>query len=89
MMLEHQYDLPPPSWLRGKSVLQKCCDMYNSLPYNLRQPLAADVTVEKGYSEFKIGLDKWLESVPDQPGVPGLARHYGPNSIFNQCRARR
>ena len=73
--------------LKSLSVLNKCCDLYNCLPSQLRRPISADA--EPNYPQFKTELDKWLATIPDQPSIPGRHRPSKSNSINHQKYYRR
>ena len=51
--------------------------MYNSLPNYLRD--IKGVKTEK----FKFELDKFLDTIPDQPKMPNYVTTSGSNSILN------
>ena len=73
-------------WLKGKSVLSRCCSLYNCLPPQLRQPIQADK--EPDFKEFKKAVDKWLANIPDQPTCLGRKRLGASNSIIDQLPYR-
>ena len=77
------HDTHPPKWLERHSVLDMCCQLYNTLPVNLRLMLPSDA--KPNLPLFKVHLDKWLEMIPDQPTVPpGRWRPAKTNSILHQ-----
>ncbi len=82
MTAHHNTNLP--DWLKGKSVLERCCDFYNAMPLHLRQLIPAEK--EPSVDKFKPQLDEWLSKMPDQPGpVPhGRFRPARSNSILDQ-----
>ena len=84
--LKTQHDTNAPTWLEGKSVLARCCALYNCLPPKLRQPIKADK--EPSFPDFKEGVDEWLSSIPDQPNCSGRSRLGKTNSILDQCAYR-
>ena len=73
--------------LKALSILNKCCDLNNCLPSQLRRPISADA--EPNYPQFKTELDKWLSTIPDQPSIPGRHRPSKSNSIIHQKDYRR
>ena len=71
-----------PSQLKARSVLNKCCELFNCLPSKLRCPTPPDSLPDP--ARFKALLDKWLASIPDQPTIPGRFRPAITNSILHQ-----
>ena len=67
--------------LKARSVLTKCCTLFNCLPAKLRREADGDST---DYNKFKGSFDTWLASIPDQPTVPGRFRPALTNSIIHQ-----
>ena len=68
--------------IKSRSVLNKCCELYNHLPAKLRRTVPADKDPE--LPKFKQSLDEWLATIPDQPTVPGKFRPAQSNSILHQ-----
>jgi hypothetical protein len=66
--------------LRRDSVLYKGPRLFNTLPVSLRQ----SVQFEPNLQTFKSKLDKFLNTVPDQPTVSGLIRAASSNSVIDQ-----
>ena len=77
----HTPDLP--NWLSDKSVLERCCKLYNLLPLKLRLPIKADK--EPNLLKFKEDLDKWLTRIPDRP-TTRRSRPAGSNSLVDQIQ---
>ena len=75
-----------PKWLEDKCVLQKCCNLYNCLPPDLKRPIEEDE--EPSLDKFKTALDKWLTTIPDRPDVPTRAKVSKSNSILHQIEYR-
>ena len=82
ILLGHTASPTLPTDLKARSILAKCCTLYNCLPANLRRP--DDGTHPPNYKKFKEDLDKWLATIPDQPTVPGRFRPAQTNSILHQ-----
>ena len=82
MTAHHNTNLP--DWLKGYSVLERCCALYNAMPLHLRQLIPGDK--EPSLDSFKPLLDEWLSKMPDQPGPvpPRCFRPAKSNSIFDQ-----
>ena len=59
--------------------------LFNTLPAHIRNIAGQSLAV------FKKHLDKFLKSIPDEPGLPGYAasRAAGSNSIVDQFHYRR
>ena len=71
-----------PDWLADKSILQACCDLYNSLPRALRNTLKPE---EKPcLATFKRLLDEWLVKIPDRPTASRRPKVAQSNSIMHQ-----
>ena len=78
-----KHDTNPPKWLERHSVLEKCCELYNTLPLSLRQMLPPEE--EPSLEKFKTQLDEWIEKIPDQPTIPACRwRPAKTNSIMHQ-----
>ena len=84
MTAHHNVSEAIPDWLKDKSVLKTCCELFNAIPPTLRQPVAADK--EPDFAKFKEDLDKWLTKVPDRPACTGRFNPAGSNSILQQIR---
>ena len=76
----------PPHWLEDLSVLSNCSVLYNLLPHRLRQPVPMDV--EPSFPDFKVEVDRWLSTIPDQPSCPGRSKLGRTNSIVHQIEYR-
>ena len=70
-----------PGWLAGKSILEGCCELFNSLPRQLRVVLPTDE--EPSFPRFKTLLDEWLETIPDRPISARRPRTAKSNSIID------
>ena len=62
---------------REASLQVKGSRLFNLIPSELRD---LSGTVE----QFKAGLDRWLQQIPDQPTVNGRARAVNSNSLLDQ-----
>ena len=60
------------------SLWVKGAKLFNLVPQEIRN--LTGVTVDN----FKLNLDMWLQSVPDQPTIPGRQRAAQTNSILDQ-----
>ena len=69
-----------------KSILSRCCRLYNSIPSHLRQLSQDD---DPKLQSFKKDLDKWLATVPDQPTISQRQRAAPSNSILDQKNYRK
>lgn len=58
------------------SFVINCCKLWNSLPYNLTHISSLNL--------FKVHLDKFLITVPDEPPIPGYP-FVNSNSVSEQC----
>ena len=89
IVVEPKINLRAPAWVatvRGASFFVKGPKLWNIIPLELRQPEFVNNPTPKLVNNFKSALDRYLETVPDQPSVNGLAR-YRPaltNSILFQ-----
>ena len=79
--IDHMASPTLPNELKARSVLNKCCSLFNCLPAKLRRPQDGNTP---NVSKFKESLDSWLASIPDQPTVPGRFRPALTNSIIHQ-----
>ena len=86
MTAHHEVSPDSPAWLKGKSVLQASCQLFNLLPQELRRSLGDDE--EPCLETFKSQLDEWLTHIPDQPTVAGRFRPARTNSIVHQYEYR-
>jgi hypothetical protein len=82
MTAHHEVDQNLPQWLKDKSVLKTCCDLFNTVPATLRQPTDADE--EPSFPKFKAALDNWLVKIPDRPTCAGRINLARTNSIVHQ-----
>ena len=82
IMIGHIASPTLPKELKSRSILTKCCTLFNCLPANLRCPAADGHPSD--FNKFKVSLDKWLASIPDQPTIPGRFRPAQTNSILHQ-----
>jgi len=78
----HHQQTTQSTAIKSRSVLNKCCDLYNTLPASLRRPI--EQGAEPKLLEFKMQLDRWLATIPDQPTIPGRIRAAPSNSILVQ-----
>ena len=67
--------------INRKSILSRCCRIFNAIPAKLRMLREDDAP---NLPSFKSGLDKWLSTVPDQPSIPQRQRAAPTNSIVDQ-----
>ena len=58
--------------LTNKSILARCCKLYNILPPTLRRTATYEDTPK--FEDFKQKLDNWLQRIPDQPYIQGRFR---------------
>lgn len=71
-----------PCWvktLRRNSFVYKGSRVFNSLPKHLRE-----IDQKMSLISYKSKLDKFLQTLPDQPTVQGLSRAASTNSIVDQ-----
>ena len=68
--------------LKKKSILLHFCNIYNSIPSHLRQLRTTDAP--PNLNNFKMQLDKWLQTIPDQPTISQRQRAAPSNSILTQ-----
>ena len=68
----------PAQSLQENSITVFGHRLYNSLPKYLRD--IESVKTEK----FKLELDKFLDTIPDQPNMPNYVTTSGSNSILDQ-----
>ena len=66
----------------NKSILARCCKLYNTLPPTLRRTTTYIDTPK--FEDFKQKLDNWLKRIPDQPYIQGKFRPAVTNSIVHQ-----
>ena len=63
---------------REASLQVKGAQLFNSIPRAIRD-------INTGSSaQFKVQLDQWLSTVPDQPTIPGRPRPASSNSLLDQ-----
>ena len=74
----------PPKWLRRCSPLESCCNLYNCIPPNLRQPVPENQ--EPCFAEFKKNVDDWLSKIPDRPACTTRPKFAQSNSILHQVK---
>ena len=84
MTAHHQQNRNLPQWLKDKSILARCCKLFNAIPHSLRQPTPADE--EPSFPKFKKALDEWLIKIPDRPTCPGRMNPARSNSILDQIQ---
>jgi hypothetical protein len=65
---------------REASLSVKGAQLFNLLPRDIRDISTGSV------DSFKSRLDDWLESMPDQPTVPGRQRAATTNSLIDQVQ---
>ena len=63
---------------RESSLKVKGANLFNIIPQHLRDMTAVS------QDQFKLSLDAWLETIPDQPTVPGRQRPACSNSLLDQ-----
>ena len=63
---------------RAGTLAVKGAQLFNLLPESLRNSDHGDILM------FKNHLDIFLETIPDEPSVPGLVRGAETNSLLNQ-----
>ena len=80
--VHHKTDTNLPKWIKDKSILSTCCNLYNSLPLELTLTLMYEA--EPSLNAFKEKLDDWLIKIPDQPTIPTRHRPEQTNSILHQ-----
>ena len=80
------HNVNPPKWLENCSALKTCCDLYNCLPVQLRQPVPGDEFPDFG--KFKKDVDLWLAKIPDQPSCDRRPKVAVTNSILHQLQYR-
>ena len=60
------------------SIKVRGAQLFNAIPRALRD-------ISTGTPEqFKLGLDTWLSTIPDQPTIPSRQRAAGSNSLLDQ-----
>ena len=64
---------------REASVSVHGARLFNLIPQHLRDTYTGSV------DQFKMGLDTWLATVPDQPTIPGRQRAAKSNSLIDQA----
>ena len=70
--------------IRHSSFFYKGAQLYNLLPEDLRQLQLIDIPHQGHVNEYKGKLDKFIERIPDEPSVGGLARVAANNSLICQ-----
>ena len=63
---------------RESSLQVKGAKLFNCIPRDLRD------TVTGTSDQFKVKLDAWLSTIPDQPTIPGRPRAATSNSLLDQ-----
>ena len=63
---------------REASLTVKGAKLFNSIPRGLRDMNHGTV------DNFKIGLDAWLTTIPDEPSIPDRQRAALTNSLLDQ-----
>ena len=53
--------------------------LFNLLPHHLHDQETGTI------ASFKLELDKWLETIPDQPYIPDRQRAAASNSLLDQA----
>ena len=84
MTAHHQVSETLPQWLKDKSVLKSCCDLFNVISPHLRQPAKDDE--EPSFDKFKEALDAWLVTIPDRPKSARRPNPTNTNSILEQIQ---
>ena len=64
---------------RESSLQVKGAQLFNTIPRALR-----DITAGSP-AQFKLQLDQWLATIPDQPTIPGRPRAASSNSLLDQA----
>ena len=62
---------------RESSLSVKCAKLFNLIPRGLRD-------MNTNLDLFKMNLDAYLSSIPDQPTIPGRTRAAASNSLIDQ-----
>ena len=77
----HPYKTQSPASVkraRESSLKVKGANLFNIIPQHLR-----DMT-DVSQDQFKLSLDAWLETIPDQPTISGRQRPAKSNSLLDQ-----
>ena len=76
------YSKAPASVRKAKesSLLVKGARLFNCIPRELRD------TFTGSPEQFKVRLDDWLSTIPDQPTIPGRLRAATTNSLLDQVQ---
>ena len=77
-VIQHPINRNPAQSLQENAITVFGPRLYNSLPKYLRD--IESVKTEK----FKFELDKFLNTIPDQPKMPNYVTASGSNSILDQ-----
>ena len=77
-VIQYPTNRNPPQSLQENAITVFGPRLYNSLPKYLRQ--IESVKTEK----FKFELEKFLDTIPDQPKMPNHVTASGSNSILDQ-----
>ena len=62
---------------RESSLQVKGAQLFNSIPKALRELTGSP-------AQFKMQLDQWLSTIPDQPTIPSRPRAASSNSLLDQ-----
>ena len=65
---------------RESSLQVKGAKLFNLIPRELRDTLTGTT------DQFKVKLDAWLSTIPDQPTIPGRQRAAPSNSLLDQAQ---
>ena len=63
---------------REASLQVRGAKLFNCIPRELRDTFSGST------EQFKAKLDAWLETIPDQPTIPGRQRAAVTNSLLDQ-----
>ena len=70
--------------LRNNTFAVKATKLYNLLPENMREEEYIHPPTNNQVFQFKVKLDKWLETIPDEPTLHDRHTHAVSNSISDQ-----
>ena len=65
---------------RESSLQVRGARLFNIIPRELRDTFTGTT------DQFKVRLDEWLSTIPDQPTVPGRQRAAASNSLLDQVQ---
>ena len=70
--------------LRNNTFAVKTTNLYNLLPENMREEEYIHPPTNNQVFQFKVKLDKWFETIPDEPTLHDRHTHAVSNSISDQ-----